>query len=102
MGRIVNGITINDIYGVKIANGRGNSGNTWFSVDNMRYRGTRVGQAVYGGRYFVTSDRTFDDGRAYSIRELQDNGSIDTVAFQVYTSRAAAHRAAKIIAARTA
>ncbi len=93
--RVVNGLTITSTVCVKLANQR--SGGTWFSRDNMRYWGTRVGNAVYGGRYFVTSDETFDRTRAYSIRELMDDGSIDTVAFQVYRDRKAAHRAAKII-----
>lgn len=101
--RSVNGIAITTIETVKIANERYKlGGNSWFSRDNMRYWGCRVGNAVYGARYFVTSDRTFDDGRAYSIRELSDNGSINTVVFQAYTSRAAAHRAAKIIADHSA
>jgi hypothetical protein len=95
--RIVNGVTITTIETVKTANFRSDRGNTWFSADNMRFWGTRVGAAVYGERYFVTSDITWDGTRAYSIRELTDDGSVETVAFQNYGSRGQAHRAAKIL-----
>lgn len=101
--RIVNGVSIGTIESVKIAHAKTcvDSGG-WFSPDNMRFWKCRVGNAVYGSRYFVTSDETFNGDRAYSIRELTDKGYVDTVAFQVYSDRNAAHRAARIIAELTA
>jgi hypothetical protein len=97
--RIVNGVSISTIESVKIAHVKTCTDTAgWFSADNMRFWKCRVGNAVYGSRYFVTSDETFDGRRAYSIRELTDKGYINTVAFQAYNSRYTAHKAAKTIA----
>lgn len=102
--REVNGVIINCIAGVRIANRKcvKAGSNDWFSADNLRFWKTRVGNAVYGSRYFVTSDADFEGYRKYSIRELLDNGRIGTVAFQPYSTRREAHKAAKIIAEMTA
>lgn len=98
--RVVNGVTITTVVSVKLAYGR--TGGNWFSQDSMRFWGTKVFNAVYGDRYFITEDDTFDGSRASSIRELKDDGSIDTVAFQHYTTPSDAAKAAMIIALRTA
>jgi hypothetical protein len=76
-------------------------GSFWFSPDTMRFWRTRVLSGVYpmanGSILFVTSDRTWDDGREYKVRSystyLDDNGmervNIDTVGNSYSTARAA-------------
>lgn len=71
-------------------------GGNWFRPDTMRFWRTRVGEALYGGRYFVTSDRQWDNSRAYTIREALPDGGIRTVGeLGDYTSRSGAHGAAE-------
>lgn len=36
-------------------------------------------QTIYGGKYFITSDRNFDGSqRRYTIREVSPDGRVDT------------------------
>lgn len=64
----------------------------WFSPETMRFFNSRIGRTVYGGQYFVSSER-YDDSapRLYTIRKVTyDDGqmSIDTVGeFQQYDTR---------------
>lgn len=77
------------------------AGGFWFSPDAMRFWGTIVDFVVYpteAGTYFVSSDWTFDDGRAYSVRFCDLGGDISTVGFQVFGSRNAARQVAKDLA----
>jgi hypothetical protein len=80
------------------------AGQHFFERDTMRFFSSRVLDGVYGGRYFVTSERRgFDDyRRAYTIRVARDDGSIETVGeFLDIGSSATAHRrAAKVAQAR--
>jgi hypothetical protein len=69
---------------VKVANE--NRGRTlgrayWFGASEMEHFGTRVYPALYGGKYFVTSEyKDYDrTARAFTIREALADGSIDTV-----------------------
>ena len=54
----------------------------FFDADTMRFFNSKIhGATLYGGRYFVTSER-FDDTRPrrYSVREIDPKtGSISTV-----------------------
>ena len=76
------------------------AGNHWFKPDTLRFFGSRVGEDVYGGRLFVTSEKPPHGARAWSIRAALDDGTIETVGeFLGYGSRAAAHRAARALAA---
>jgi len=71
-------------------------GEVWFSRSTLGYWRTRVSDYLYGGRYFVTSDRQWNDTRAYTVREAMPDGSIRTVGeFGQYTSRSGAHGAAE-------
>lgn len=69
----------------------------WFSKGAKRFFKSRIGERVYGGRYFVTSEEGPSGVRAYSVREY--NAEADTVStvgeFQGYATRARAHAAAK-------
>lgn len=71
-----------DIEQIKQANRE--AGRFFFSPDTMRFFASRVLPTVYGGRFFVTSEkRGFDDdGREYRVRVAFDNGEIETVEFR--------------------
>jgi hypothetical protein len=93
-------VSYRDIDEITAANRR--AGYHFFAADTKRFFGSRVGDTVYGGRFFVTSERTgwdHDASRAYTVREAQANGSIDTVGdFGQHATRQAAHRAAQRMA----
>lgn len=76
------------------------SGSHYFDADTMRFFGSRVLDTVYGGRFFVTSERTgFDHNspRAYTVREFMPDGSIETVGeFNAYATSGAAKTAARL------
>jgi|SRR6187402_1895917 len=92
--RNILGIDITDINDIKDAHAR--FGGNWFSKDTMRYWGTRVHSAVYGGTYFVSSEGDFDHVRVYTVRRIDSDGSISTVGdFGAYATSRQAHKAAK-------
>ena len=50
-----------------------NAGSRWFSPQNMRFHRTRILHSTFctlpdGRALFITSDRDYADGRAYSVR----------------------------------
>lgn len=62
------------------------AGEHWFSKDTMAWFNSRIESGVYGGRFFVTSERdgsgqyaVWHGKRRYSIRRANDDGTIDTV-----------------------
>jgi hypothetical protein len=66
----------------------------FFDPDTMRFFKSRVGDKVYGGSMFITSERGPHSGRAYSVRRVTKSGAIKTVGpFQGYTSKSQAERA---------
>jgi hypothetical protein len=81
-----------------------NIGHHWFDAGTLRFFGSRVHDELYGGRYFVTSERDSGFGslgaawggaRRYTVRVANADGSIDTVGeFGQYASRSGAHAAA--------
>lgn len=96
MTRIVNGIEITNIASVKAAHQAGEL-NKWFTPGAMRFFNSKVPPNVYGNRYFVTSEQyDYDSPRLYTIREIMDDGSINTVGeFQQYETLTAARVAAR-------
>lgn len=71
-------------------------GNHWFDADTLRYFRSRVSDHLYGGRYFVSSERGPGMPRFYSVRRVNDDGSIDTVgSFGQHVNREGAHRFAR-------
>jgi len=70
---------------------RAHSGH-WFEPKTMRFFKSRVLLRVYGGRYFVTSEKGPNGVRAYSVREVTEDGSdISTVGeFQGWPTEATA------------
>lgn len=81
-------------------------GSHWFDPDTMRTFGTRVHETVYEGEngiFFVTSDKSFDGSRGYTVRQFEPKGaSIETVGDGLcgYSTRGSAHAAAKKLAGK--
>ena len=66
------------IQAIKDANRR--AGETWFSLETMRFFNSRVHGRVIAGRFFVTSEDSFDRSeRRYTVREALPSGRIQTV-----------------------
>lgn len=63
----------------------------FFDPGTLRWFGSRIGRTLYGGRYFVTSERdsgmtiqgqhyaAWDGRRRYTIREALPDGTIEDV-----------------------
>ena len=66
-----------DIGEIEAANAA--AGHYFFSPDTMRFFKSRILEGVYGGRYFVTSERGPGMARRYTIREATSEGHIKTV-----------------------
>ena len=78
------------------------AGQHWFEKDTMRFFKSKVLGPVYGGHYFVSSEKGPHGGRAYSVRKATRHGKIETVGkFQQYTSAAQARRAIERLVKRT-
>jgi len=98
--------TFSNIREVRWANRQ--LGHHWFDADTLRFFQSRVHSDLYGGRYFVTSERdsgfgsigaAWDGRRRYTVRMANADGSIETVGeFGQYGSRAGAHAAAARLA----
>lgn len=86
--------TFRTIDEVKAANEA--AGHNWFSKDTMRFFNSRVCGGLVGGRYFVTSEKyDYDSPRLYTVREVNADGTVDTVGeFQGYDTADKAKRAA--------
>lgn len=64
------------------------AGQYFFSPGAMRFFDSIVYSKVYGGRYFITSERAPGFKRKFIIREALDSGEIETVGeFQKYASK---------------
>lgn len=70
----------------------------FFSPDTLRGFGSRIGETVYGSRYFTTSERSgFDQQspRTYSVRMAMPDGRVETLGeFGQFDTSAQARRAA--------
>lgn len=78
-------------------------GSHWFDLSSMRFFNTRLGQEVFGGRYFVSSEKyNYNAPRLFTVREVTwEDGrmSIGTVGeFQQYRTRGQAQAAARKLA----
>ena len=78
------------MQGIETANR--DAGFHWFDADTLRFFGSRISEASFDGRYFVTSEDNFDrSARSYSIREAMSDGRVATVGdFQEFATRAQA------------
>lgn len=79
-------------------------GHHYFDKSTLNFFGSRIHGTLYGGRFFVTSERdrvytteaAWSGERRFTVRMAQPDGSIITVGdFGQYATRAAAHAAAK-------
>jgi hypothetical protein len=72
-------MTFFSMAAVKAANRA--AGHHWFEPATLRFFGSRVGGTLYGCRYFISSEFTGFDrcARGYTIRQVNDDGTIDTV-----------------------
>jgi hypothetical protein len=73
------------------------NGYHFFDKDTMRAFNSRIHSEIYGGCVFVTSEKqSYRHDRKYTVRIVHTDGSIETVSsFQQYSTRYAAHSAAK-------
>lgn len=60
------------------------AGGYWFDPATLRFFASRVGDTIYGGRFFVTSEQdrhgsAWDGERRYTVREALAGGRIETV-----------------------
>ena len=70
----------------------------WFDKGTMQSFRSRVGDTIYGGHYFVSSEQfvgsEYTEARKYTVRYACSNGDIETIGeFNSYTSRDSAVRA---------
>jgi len=72
-------------------------GRHFFRKDTMKAFGSRIHSDIYGGCVFVTSEKqSYMHPRKYTVRIMHSDGSIETASsFQQYSTRYAAHSAAK-------
>ncbi len=80
------------------------AGHHFFERDTMRFFASIVERGLYGGRFFVTSERgpVQGDVRRYTVREALDSGKIETRgAFHAYRTLEDARAAARELAAAT-
>lgn len=90
-------LTIRQIRGANRA-----AGQHWFDPDTLAFFNSRIHQRVYGGRFFVTSERddypngAWDGERRYTVRRAEDDGTISTFGeFGQYPTAREAHSAAR-------
>jgi len=83
--------TVDDVI---VANKR--AGQHFFDSATMRFFRSRVGGALYAGRFFITSERNDmgDYPRLYTVRVAHDDGTIGEMGeFQQYASWSGATKA---------
>lgn len=75
MSRLSGNVTMRDIREANRQLGR-----SWFHPDNMRHASCRLGKAHTGpdAYYFVSSERSYDGPRKYTVRRSDHDGSIST------------------------
>ena len=79
------------------------AGQHYFEPDTMRFFKSRVLGDLFGGRYFITSERNSgmmgDHPRMYTVREALPNGHIENASeFQAFSTAAQAKTFAKRLA----
>jgi hypothetical protein len=77
------------------------AGQHWFSKSTLAFFSSRIGGTVYGGKFFVTSERGPDNVRRYTVRVARPDGQVETTGtFQRYASRSGAVRRTERLAAQ--
>ena len=72
-----------------------NHGHHFFEPSSKRFFRSRIGETVYGGRYFITSEQfDYTSPRLYTVRMARDDGSIETIGdFQAFRTASQARAA---------
>lgn len=75
-------------------------GGKWFCESNIKFHRSRISQYAFvgvGGTFFVSSERSYDGERRYSVREACDGGKVIRTygEYQAYATRARAEYAAR-------
>lgn len=75
-------------------------GKYFFSKDTMKFFNSKVETSVYGGVFFVTSERMeLDRPKRYTVRQVEESGNIKTIgSMQQYSTLASARDEAKRLA----
>ena len=75
----------NDLQDVKLANWK--AGQHWFDEDTISFFKCKFETGLIDGRYFITSEKSPNNPRRWTIREVDVQGHIHNVgAFQQYKS----------------
>lgn len=61
-----------------VAEANRRAGYHFFDADTMRFFNSRADDELYGGRWFVTSEKFMQEPRAYTVREALTTGAIET------------------------
>ena len=80
------------------------AGHHFFERSTMRFFDSAVESALYGGRFFVTSEKgpVAESVRRYTVREVSQDGKVSTRGeFQAYRTIEDAREAARELAAAT-
>jgi len=84
---------------VQIIDEAKSAGSHFFSKDTLRFFSSRIHSEIYGGCYFITSERDHyrdNNPRFYTIRKYEGGLKVETVGeFCQYTSKAQAISAVK-------
>lgn len=80
-------------------------GHYWFSKETLRFFKSKIYGPVYGTEYgrflFISSEKRDDERRKFTIREMEPDGSIETVGeFQAYGTYKAAEKAIRELLAQ--
>lgn len=71
-------------------------GHHYFEPGTLRFFKSRIGETIYGGRYFTTSEQGPNMPRRYSVREAMPDASVQTIGeFQAFATGAQAIAAAR-------
>lgn len=54
-------------------------GHNWFDSSNMRFFNCKVLPRVYSNNLFISSEKYHNDDRMYTVRQSQEDGSIETI-----------------------
>jgi hypothetical protein len=93
-GKIMRFTSIDEIRAANKA-----AGQHWFAPSTLRFFSSRIGGTVYGGKFFLTSERGPDNVRRHTVRVARADGTIGSATkFQAYASRSGAVRRAQKLA----
>jgi len=70
------------------------AGNFFFERKTMNFFKSKIESTLLKGKYFITSEQYKDEPRKYTLREVADDASINTVgSFQQFRTKADAKSA---------